>query len=112
MKTFEIEIESFDRNLEAELLERDSYSTGETYDISIGRIALKAKHLQEEVGASEIIGATISCAVTVSAGVLANWLWSKLEKKSIRHLSINRKEIHIDKGEIKKIIEETLNLED
>lgn len=39
--------------------------------------------------------------------VVANWIYSKIEKRNIT-IIINRKEIQLDEGNIKKVIEEEI----
>ncbi len=47
----------------------------------------------------------------MAAGVASNWLYDKLKTKKIEKLMIERTEVEIDKGEIKKVIEEKIKFE-
>ena len=56
---------------------------------------------------SKIFEFTLSFGIGVSAGIVANWLYEKLNGR-IPKIRINRSEIHINKGEIEKIIVEEI----
>jgi hypothetical protein len=77
--------------------------------VSIARIV----PLQKTSGLEEILyGISIGFTATVAAELFCNWLKNKLEKHSSGKVTINRKEIFITDGEIRKIVEETITIQD
>jgi hypothetical protein len=64
------------------------------------------------LGFTEPVDITITVASSVSIGLLTNWLYDKFKNSRSRKISINRKEIHIDKGEITKTIKESIKIKE
>jgi|GEM_PF-1659761 len=63
-------------------------------------------HAAAERGVFElepIVSGTLEFAAGVSAGVVANWIWSKIKGKATR-LRINRSDVHITVVAIKEAI--------
>jgi hypothetical protein len=55
--------------------------------------------------------AIITLASSVPVGLFVNWLAKKLIDKTSTKITINRKEIYFDKGEVTRLIEETKEIE-
>lgn len=55
--------------------------------------------------------AIFTILASVPASVLAAWLVKVLTDKKSTVITINRKEVHLDEGEIVRVIEETKRLE-
>ena len=55
--------------------------------------------------------AIIEFGANVSASMVAAWLYEHLQKHKARKIRINRKEITVSEGEIKKIIEESISVD-
>jgi hypothetical protein len=68
---------------------------------------------QKDYGAEDIaVSVIISVATGVPASLVAAWLYDKLKYHRSRQISIDRREIHISKGELTKIIEETIKIKE
>ncbi len=105
----ELEIETNDREFIMELLgTSDGLRCGRQIEIPGGAIL----HFRGIIGrkdfdSSKIFEFTLSFGIGVSTGIVANWLYEKLNRR-IPKIRINRHEIHINKGEIEKIIIEEI----
>jgi hypothetical protein len=66
--------------------------------------------VNKSFGAPESITIIISFAVGVSASVLGNWIYDKLVNHQSNEISINRKEIILEKGEITRFIQEQIDI--
>ncbi len=66
--------------------------------------------VKKDFGVEEAITVIISLTAGVPFALLAAWLYDKLKNPRSNHITINRREIQIDKGEIARIIEETLDI--
>lgn len=60
------------------------------------------------LGSTEPLNMIIYFALGVSSQVIASWLYDKLKKCSSNKITIDRKEIILDEGEITRIIEEKI----
>lgn len=63
------------------------------------------------VGDNPIALAVISLAASVPVGVFVNWLWDKIKDKPAK-ITINRREVTFSKGEIRKVVEESIHLDE
>jgi len=61
-------------------------------------------------GLPEIINLTLTFGSGVAAGIVANWLYGKFKGRTVK-IIINKREINLDKEQIKNIIEETILIE-
>ena len=55
----------------------------------------------------ETITILVSLGTSIATNVVSNWLYEKIKERAAT-LRIDRREIQIDNGEIKRIIEETI----
>ena len=108
----EIEIETSDSQLLPDLLETTSSSIQPGYQKSFpdgGSITLQKDIKRRSLTVPpETITLILSVGGSITANVISTWLYEKLKGRAIR-LHIDRKEIQIDNGEIKKIIEESID---
>lgn len=63
-------------------------------------------------GSETAVSIIISVATGIPTSLVAAWLYEKLKHHRSRKISINRKEVHISEGEITKVIEETVKIEE
>lgn len=69
--------------------------------------------IKKNFGAEDIaISIVISFAAGIPASIVAAWLYDKLKHGRSRQISINHREIYLDKGQITKIIEDSINIKD
>jgi hypothetical protein len=82
-------------------------------EIPEGIIIEKLPVQMQRDGLSESLGiAIITLAASVPIGVFINWLSNKLfVDQASTKITINRKEIHFDEGQITRLIEETRTIE-
>jgi hypothetical protein len=113
MPAIQLEIETYDNLLSYDLLETPSPSPN--YQLTLpGGAALSLLDLQIRKGADfpEIIKMVISFAANaadeIAVSLVASWLYDKLRGGKAKTLRINRREVHIEKGQITKIIVEEI----
>ena len=111
-----IEIHTYDRRLAFDLFETSS--TNEHTEIQISseaKLKYDGLYIRKAVGFPEILYSILEfssgATMGVAAGVVANWLYNKLRGKKIGRIIIERTEIEMDEGEIKRIIKEKLKIE-
>ncbi len=108
----QLEIHTHDKNLLFDILGRTSDSRDNNVVIP-GNATLTYKgstmHLAE--GLPEIINFIVTFGSGVAAGVIANWIYDKFSNRTEK-IVINRREVHFDKEEIKRILEETIKIEE
>lgn len=66
---------------------------------------------RKSFGTTEAITILISSAATIPTSLIVKWLYNKFTNCESRKISINRRTININDGEITKIIEESINIE-
>jgi hypothetical protein len=112
MGAIKIEVHTHDRDLISDVLERSSISSGDELAISDqAKIRYEGSYIRKALGFPEIVYFTITFASSVSAGIIANWLYDKFKKKNIEKLIIERTEIEINQEKITKIIEKITMIE-
>ena len=67
-------------------------------------------HERQIFGFHQTIELVLSFATGVSSGIIANWLYEKL-KGHVSKITIERTEIRLEKGEIERVIHETIKKE-
>ena len=115
MNNISIEIETTEKDFEFYLSDSNEFLTGKEYPIpgdamvSINEMPL-AKNYNAEI--VTVVNFLISHIDSASMGIIASWLYDKLKKKekTIKSIKISRKEIRLDKGDIKKVIEEEIKI--
>lgn len=107
-----IEIHTHDTRLVGHLLEESTISVHDEIQIS-GGVTLKydESYIRKAVGFPEIAKFALTFGSGIAAGVAANWIYAKLKGRNIEKLIIERTEIEIEEGEIKRVIEEKLTAE-
>ena len=74
-----------------------------------GTLQLQEWRFRKAVGASETLELLISFGVGVSSSLVANWLWAKLKGRATT-LRINRVEVHMQEGEIQRVVSESVEV--
>jgi hypothetical protein len=67
--------------------------------------------LKEDVNIAQYVEFTLQYASAVSASVIATWLYNKFTKHGVKKIRINRTEVNVDQGEIKRILMEEIEME-
>lgn len=107
-KSIEIEIETRDGELVSDLMETSSPSIGQQKSIPGGAtVTFKGEFTRKTFGFPLTIELAISIGVGVISGLIANWLNGKIKGRAAT-LRIDRREVQIEKGEIKRVIEERI----
>ncbi len=68
--------------------------------------------MQRDIGHIPIAEMVISLTRDVAIGLFVNWLFQKFQSKPPRKITIRRREIIWDKGEVTRAIEEEFKQED
>lgn len=109
VKTLELEITTHDRDLLRDLVDADKVRADEPMEIAEGvSLTYQGSKRFKSVGEPEIIMLAITFGTSVSARLLATWLWSKLHNRENTSLTIDRIEVEIDEGKITRIIREKI----
>lgn len=108
----ELEIYTHDKNLLFNLMGKSSVSRDEFVEIpnTNTKLIYKGTTIRLAAGLPEIINFTLTFSSGVAAGVVANWIYDKLKNRAEK-IVINRREIQMDKEEIKRFIEEEIKIE-
>ena len=64
--------------------------------------------IRQEFGNIQPITIIISFSIAVSSKVLGNWIYDKIKNHGSNKITIDRKKIILDKGEITRIIQEKI----
>jgi len=104
-----IEIETSGPLLAFDLMIRPrSLGTGTTATIpDVGVVELKSMREQRAADLPTIITIAVSVGANVGASLVANWLYDKIKGRA-RTVRIDRVEVHLDKGEIQRVIAERI----
>ena len=70
-----------------------------------GILSFEGEQIRKAFGLPQTVELAISFGVGVSSSMVANWLYAKLKGRASR-LRIDRREIEIEEGVIKRIIDE------
>jgi hypothetical protein len=105
-----IEIHTYDKGLVFDLLGKSSVRDEIQISDQI-KLRYDGSYIRKAFGFPEIANFVLTFGSGMAAGVAANWLYDKLKGKKIERLIIERTEVEIDRGEIKKVIEEKLMVE-
>lgn len=107
----QLEIYTHDKNLLFDILGR-TFDSREKSVVIPGNATLTYKgttiHLAE--GLPEIINFVVMFGGSVAANVVANWFYDKFINR-VEKIVINRKEVHLNKDEITRVLEETIKIE-
>ena len=106
----EMEIHTNDIGLICDLLEKEG-SIGENDEIKISnhaKLIYKGYLFQKGIGIPDIHLFILSFSSGVAGGVIANWVYDKLRGKKVERLVFERTEVEVERGEIKRVINEIL----
>ena len=107
-----IKILTYDGQLVFDLLDKPSASVGDRIEIADQvRLVYNGSIKQKAIGLPEIVNFTLTYGSNVAAGVIAAWLYNKLKGRKVEKLIIERTEVEIDEGQIRKVIEEQVEFE-
>jgi hypothetical protein len=110
-KDIEISVETHDKRLSFDLLDSRSISAGNGVEITPGAQLVWTGGIgRKAFGEPEWLTFLLQIAAGVPVTVVSAWLYQKLKGRAQR-MSINRTEIEIDEGEIKRIIQEKMDIE-
>ncbi len=100
-----IEIDTLDRGLGFDLMESTSLQAGISTDIPGGaRLTFETTHIRKAFGIPETLQLALTFGTGVASGMVANWLFQKLNRRATK-LRIDRTEIEIEEGAIRRVIE-------
>ena len=94
-----------------DLFERDSVGTGTQREIpGGGTITMGRMLIRKGADFPRVMEVVLSLGRDVTVGIVAAYLYDKLKgrKDKIQSMTINRREVHLEKGEITKVIEEEI----
>jgi hypothetical protein len=93
------------------LFETESFGTGTQKEIpGGGKLTMQSMMLRKAYGIPQYIEVVLSIGGSVAAGIASNYIYVKLIEHQGGNLSIriNRREVHLDKRKITKMIEEQI----
>jgi hypothetical protein len=112
----EIEIETLDVNLGSHLLERKLLSKGickiigkDIVVVYQGTIQSLAEAVPDVIHIVVEIGKEI--AIGIASGIISAWLYEKLKDQKVHKLKIEKTEVIVDQGEIKRILVDKMEQE-
>lgn len=102
-----IEIETHDRRLEFDMMESMSLKVGQQHSVPGGAVLTAQGHRgQKSFGMPETVTFLLEyVGGPIATGLVSNWLYAKMKGRAEK-LRINRREVHIDKVEIKRSLDE------
>lgn len=112
-----IEIETFNKQLDFDLFEtKERLARGMEIKIADGISArFEGTEFHLAIGFPDLVHFTITIgkdlAIGVASGIISAWLYNKLKGRKVEKLRIERTEVNIDKGEIKRILMEKIEEE-
>lgn len=107
----ELEIYTHDKDLLSNVLGKSSPSRNDSVVINGNfKLTYKGTTFRLSAGLPEIINLTLTFGGGVVAGIVANWLYDKFKGRTVK-IVINKREINLDKEQIKNVVEETIRIE-
>ena len=109
-----IEVDTYDKLLTTDILGRKSISSGDKIDIYRNmalEYQLTLKNFSIEEPDTVIFTLDVEGDVATNTSIFATWLHDNLKDRAVK-LKINKTEVEIDEGEIKKTINEIVDLEE
>ena len=107
-----IEVDTYDKQLTTDILGRKSISSGDKIDIYRNmalEYQLTLKKFSIEEPDTVIFTLDVEGDVATNTSIFATWLHDNLKNRAVK-LKINRTEVDVDEEEIKKIINEIVDL--
>lgn len=109
MKNFlEIKIKTSDRNLLCEIFGKNVVTRNEEIKIPNSEAIIKYIHYPSK-GFNETITLVLTFGGGIITSIVANWIYDKLKGRA-SEITIDRTLIKIDKNQIKKVIDEKINI--
>lgn len=108
----EIKILTYDGQLVFDLLGKPSASFGDRFEIG-DHVSLiyNGSIKRRAIGLPEIVNFTLVFGSGVAANLIAAWLYDKLKGRKVETVIIERTEVEIDEGQIRKVMEELVKFE-
>ena len=107
----ELEIYTHDKDLLSNILGKSSPSRTDSVIIDVNaKLTYRGTTVRLSDGLPEIINLTLTFGGGVAAGIVANWLYEKFKGRTVK-IVINKREINLDKEQIKNVVEETIRIE-
>lgn len=107
-----VKIAHNDRRVEYELLEPEdnTVSTGLSNEFTDGaELLFEGTFIQKGLDAGNIAEFVLQFGLSVTSGVIASWLYSKLKDKDIVSLRIGGEEVDVDEDSIQTKLDDYLN---
>ena len=104
-----LEIDTYDKKLLSDLMGNPgTFKRGMMSKVpDVMDITLDSLDIRKGFGFPETLTFALTFATSVGASIIANWLYDRL-KGRVEKISIDRLEIELDEGEIKKVIYEKI----
>ncbi len=107
-----IEVYSYNGRLVHDLFNKSFLSAGDKIQIADNiTLNYEGTYCRRTIGFPEIANFALTFSSGVASGVAATWLYDKLKGQKVEKLVIERTEVEINEGEIKRIIEEKTKIE-
>ena len=108
MTNLQLEISTHEKRLVYDLMGKTQVKIDDAIEVTPGvSVTYKGTMGFKALGEPEIITLLLGIGGGVPAGVVANWLWSKLQGRTTS-LRIDRTEIEMDEGKITRYIHEKI----
>ena len=101
-------IDTRDNQLLFDLLEEDSPKRGEPISIDENiKVEYQGTFMRNIADVPHTHHLILDIALPIATGLISTWLYDKIKERAVK-LKINRTEVEISKGEITRIITETI----
>ena len=110
---FPLRIETHDKRLGFDIAGiGNSLSSGTVVEVPGGaKLAYQSTYVRKAFGIPEILEFIVDASITIDIGLFSAWLYEKVKDKAVEKIVIRRKEvIEITEGNIRKVLEEDINI--
>ena len=108
----QIELYPEDKNLVFDLMGEGSVGVDTLKEVMDGlSVQWKGGFVRKDFGGAGLVTVVLTLGTGIVGSVVANWLYDRLKGRAKR-IRIERQEIEVDKGEITKLIQERIEIED
>lgn len=109
----DISIHTKDGSLAFDLFGKTQLKSGDVIDLGDGAsITYHGTQIREAVGTLEILMLSLSIPPgVVASALIASWLWNRLKGRSVQRLVIERTEVELEEGSIRRKITERITRE-
>ena len=112
IQSLQIAIQTPDKHFDFDVLGSRRISAGDSVEVAPGaRLVWQGSIGYKAFGEPSWATYLLEIAGAVPAGVIAAWLYHKLKGRALR-MTIDRTEVEIEEGEIKKVIQERIDIEE